>query len=226
MGSQLAVESELGRGSRFWFSLSFQLQTDAKEHVSDNPVSPGQFHGVSVLVVDDNATARELLVAQLVGWDMRPDDAVDGDHAVGKLQRAAMENRFYRAIIIDSAMPVKDGFALAEYIFTDADAAPPVILLVPPTEQHRLRGRDGRLAATASLEKPVSPVALRYMLMTAFDVQPCDEHEQQEAKPRQDATTRKTVQIPLGPSTNSNVARKINCTALTCKPPLRGSSRQ
>ncbi len=72
-GSQLCVESELGRGSRFWFEVTLPIPVDRPP--PPEPANFEQIRGLSVLVVDDNAASRLALVEQLGAWQMVADAA-------------------------------------------------------------------------------------------------------------------------------------------------------
>ena len=76
MGGELAVDSAPGQGSRFHFKLRFGLQHDAL--ASPATVRRPGMPGTRVLVVDDNATARDVLTGMCTALGLQPDCAVDG----------------------------------------------------------------------------------------------------------------------------------------------------
>ena len=62
-----------------------------------------------VLIVDDNATNREILTTRLASWGMRPSEAQDGPGALQALYQALDENDPFRIAVIDMQMPGMDG---------------------------------------------------------------------------------------------------------------------
>lgn len=113
MGGTLTVDSTPGEGSSFSFTLSLR-----KGEAIDS--KPGGHHqhiaGSRALIVDDNATNREILEHQLNGWRASTDSAVSADDALEKLEAAVASGEIYDFAILDVHMPEKDGIQLAEAI--------------------------------------------------------------------------------------------------------------
>ncbi len=86
-------------------------------------LSPADLRGVRALIVDDNATSREILTTRLASWGMRPSDVPDGPGALQALYRARDENDPFRIAVIDMQMPGMDGETLGRTIKTDARLA-------------------------------------------------------------------------------------------------------
>ncbi len=113
MGGKIEVESQIGVGSTFHFSLRMPIDSQGS---SEMPVPRPDIQGVRVLVVDDNATNRRILKEMLSGWGMKPTTTSDGPSALRALADAREEGDAYDLVISDLNMPEMDGLTLAETI--------------------------------------------------------------------------------------------------------------
>jgi two-component system, sensor histidine kinase and response regulator len=112
MEGQIGVESQMQKGSKFWFTANFEKLTAPAIARDTNMV-----YNLRVLVVDDNKTNRQILHHQLIAWTMRPDCAVSGEEAL-KMMRASAGTP-YSLALLDFQMPEIDGLGLACAIKSD-----------------------------------------------------------------------------------------------------------
>ncbi len=112
MGGEIGVESGEGRGSNFWFTARFAKQPGRAR--KDEP--PDKIRGARVLVVDDNATNREILVAQFRSWGARVAEAPEGETALRLLREAVEAGDPFLAALLDMQMPGMDGAVLGRAI--------------------------------------------------------------------------------------------------------------
>jgi signal transduction histidine kinase/DNA-binding response OmpR family regulator len=157
MGGTIDVESDgvPGAGSRFRLSIV----ASAVATPADGPVVEVDLAGRHVLIVDDNATNRRILAAQLAGWAMRVTALADPGAALQRLT----DGDAVDLAILDLHMPVMDGLALAGAIRAALPAPPPVVIL----SSLGVRERSTPDVA-AFLVKPVKPSGLHDTIVTVL----------------------------------------------------------
>ncbi|QHE75074.1 response regulator [Hydrogenophaga sp. PBL-H3] len=112
MGGELALHSELGRGTEFRFSVALDVPVLL---VDEGSVAPGT-PVLDVLIVDDNDIARDTLavMAQANGW--RAEKVASGEQAIERLAQARRSGRRYDAVFMDWHMPGLDGWESARQL--------------------------------------------------------------------------------------------------------------
>jgi CheY-like chemotaxis protein len=113
MHGKIGMKSSAGQGSTFWFHAEFGKQPSRGE-----PVMPGDLAGLHLLIVDDNATNREIMSHYARAWNMRAQSAAGGREALKLLLEAAVDDP-YELIVLDMQMPEMDGLMLAAEIKKD-----------------------------------------------------------------------------------------------------------
>jgi PAS domain S-box-containing protein len=120
MGGDIGVESKDGGGSEFWFTVRMVRQPEGVQ-TTDRPQAA--FLGVRALIVDDNATSRQILTTCMASWGLRPSEAASGPAALQALHRALEENDPFLVAVIDKEMPGMNGETLGQIIKSDQRVA-------------------------------------------------------------------------------------------------------
>jgi two-component system sensor histidine kinase/response regulator len=159
MGGALEVESEPGRGSAFRFDARFGL-SDQTVATQPGVALPVRLAGLRVLVVDDNATNRRILLECVKRWGMEAREAADARGALDALAEAADADQPIRLLLSDVHMPEMDGFELAEVVLGgDRHGRPDVVLLTSAVRRGDW-ARARELGVAAFMLKPILPSEL------------------------------------------------------------------
>ena len=126
MGGAISIQSTVGVGSTFTFSVPLDLRPID----TSVPLTAVQaLAGRRILVVDDNALNREMLREQLGAWGATIDEAEDGAQALTQLGACDQPNS-YDVVILDFTMPEMDGGTVARNIRANpAWKSMPILLL-------------------------------------------------------------------------------------------------
>jgi signal transduction histidine kinase/CheY-like chemotaxis protein len=167
MNGNIWVESELGQGSQFHFSIPLEV-ADAKVTKARSGARVESLRGVKVLVVDDNRTNRRILGATLQRWEMLPTSVEDGEQALAELSMALEAGEPYGLILTDMHMPKMDGFTLVERIQQNKNLTAVTIMMLTSGSHKGDLARCRELGLAAYLLKPVRESELREAIVRAL----------------------------------------------------------
>ncbi len=163
MGGKIGVDSTVGDGTRFFFSLPLPR---AEKPPSLEPAA--DLRGVRVLVVDDHPVNRRMLSDMLVAWAAEPEVFERPREALQRFEASILDGTSPDVVILDFHMPEMDGLELAERIrAAEAPERPvPIVLLSSAADDQRERVRSAGI--DVALTKPVRRSTLYNALTSAL----------------------------------------------------------
>jgi PAS domain S-box-containing protein len=167
MGGRLIVQSELGRGSVFSFESTFAR--GSTQYLAPSTV---ELAGVSVLIVDDNATNLRLLSQLLHKWGMNPTSAGSAMQALELATLAHRDGHAFRLVLLDAMMPEVDGFELAERLQKAPEMSGAVMMMLSSAGMRGDAQRCRELGVLAYLTKPIDHAELYNAIKVALGAQP------------------------------------------------------
>ncbi len=174
MGGEIGVRSQPGRGSDFFFTVSFGLPAMAEAAAQAAREEDSPHAGLRVLVADDSANSREIFNDLLTGLHYRPTLVDSGALALAELKRAQAAGEPYSLLLLDWKMPEMDGFEVIQRLRADASHAPAAalkVILITAYGDEDLPRRAAREGLSACLSKPVSSSTLQDSIVTALGAQ-------------------------------------------------------
>lgn len=166
MGGEIHCISEVNQGSTFSFSAIFTVSSDA---VSDTSNIAKIISQAPILIVDDNATNRRILLDVLSSWGTRPVAASSAAEAMALLRQANADGDPFRLIISDVNMPDVDRFMLAQQIRDCAEIQQTPMIMLTSGGRIGDSARRSELLISATLMKPAKQSELFEMITRFID---------------------------------------------------------
>lgn len=165
MEGTIGIDSQPGVGSTFHFTGKFGVQIEQRKLALD----PKDIEGLRILVVDDNANAREIVLNILESFKFIPTAVTSGEEAILELENAQRDNKSYGLVLMDWMMPEMDGIETIKRIRNDVLLSKtPAFVMVTAYSRDDLLLRAEGIHMDGLLVKPVSPSTLLDTILNAL----------------------------------------------------------
>ncbi|MEP7312783.1 MAG: response regulator [Pseudomonadota bacterium] len=182
MGGSIRVESAPREGAKFYV----EFRSPKATNLSLAPLANSLLKGVSVLVVDDHKTNRDIMQQQFLGWGMQVSTAANGAAALLAIEGASQSGHPFDIAVLDMHMPGMDGMQLAEAIYAMPTPRPKLIIL-----SSAYANRSPRVARDFGIQRHLhKPVRRADLFRAVTDI---------IAAVQRDATSRHRLVPDIGP---------------------------
>jgi len=178
MGGEIWLESSLGKGSRFLFTVNLKKGPHSAEKTE--PLTIAELANICVLVVDDNSTNSRILERLLSSWGMLPAVAGGGVEALQMMEEAYQSETPFPLVLLDFQMPHMDGFAVAERIKKTQHLATATIMMLTSGGKRGDAARCRELGVAAYLTKPIRQAELLDAILLAMGNRPASSEQPRE----------------------------------------------
>jgi signal transduction histidine kinase/DNA-binding response OmpR family regulator/HPt (histidine-containing phosphotransfer) domain-containing protein len=185
MGGDVGVSSEAEKGSTFWFT-SYLAKGDGVAHRA----ARSDLRGRRVLIIDDNAQAREVLSSMLTSMTFIVHEAPSGQEGIELVRLAANRREPYEIVFVDWQMPGLDGIETGKRIRALPNlSTPPHLVMVTTYGREEVLRQAEHASFENVLIKPVTPSMLFDSVVQALTDVRGRAHEPQATAPEIDLSS-------------------------------------
>lgn len=167
MGGDVGVESKLAEGSNFYFTVTLGVQSEQRELVPQTT----DISQLRVLVVDDNASAREILQKMIESFHFAVKAVCCGIDAIKELEEGLRENQPYGLVIMDWMMPDMDGIDTIRRIHELEQLSNiPAFIMVTAYSKDELLEKMNGTKVQGILTKPINPSSMYNTILSVFGI--------------------------------------------------------
>ena len=168
MGGEVGVESEYGRGSNFWFTARFGIDTSKPSRIFRRQ----DFEKKRALVIDDSENARKIMYEMLTAMSLDVVTASSGEDGLDMLTLAFSEDRPFDLVLVDWHMPPgMNGIEFAKALKQLPISPQPHLIMITAHSKESVLDEATRSGLEYVLVKPVSPSLLFETVLRTFNVE-------------------------------------------------------
>ncbi|MCJ8312856.1 MAG: response regulator [Saccharospirillaceae bacterium] len=167
MGGDINVNSHLGIGSEFWFTIRCKLAST--EFIKKNQILSTHVKHKRILIINTNEDFNEITSDQCRSWGLYTDIASTSDDAIQKLVLSRQTNNLYDVILVDMAMPKDNGIMISTWMRNDELLNQTKRILISSLSNSPSQKEIKDANIDYVIQKPVAARSLKYNLLKLFD---------------------------------------------------------